>query len=927
MALNGAKDVVLQAIKDLECQICKQVQSPTPAPKAAFARPTSFNQRVVMDTFYVWDANNFKFAVTHLVDAFSLYQIAVASTNASSNVVTHLVRDLWISVFGPPQTLMTDGGREFEGNLELVLKTFQVFHDIVPPTAHWRMALAERHGAVLKLMIMKVIKEKSIMGMGEMQSAVVASTASRNMQARVSGYSPMQLVFGKENFLPGNLMDAMEHGYLHYQPTDPTTMDDAFRRSLDIRRAAEEAFRWIQTNEALRRAATSKARLPKLEMLIEGSMVMFWEPPANRRGLGRRLQDDVSWVGPGMVVGIERKEGAIKRVWVRYRNKLKGLPLEFIRLAVAEEVQAQDINMEAFRDMENQLQLGRTVEIHAPPKTADDGPQHKDANYPVIEFSDEEHPEHPDAKKARLLDDVPLAMRAPQMIKDTLARADETATSSKDWQGRGPPGDPTTWSFPDKRRVFEKRETVTQALQRTQAHTRQMQQKLAPQQKRQKTLMQPRKPEVQQTSESDVVSITPSEVFVSVTPAQMDVLLLNETAESESVTDDELVEPIRDVHALRNFARPIGNVFPNTSVQTLVTRFATDGPQRPRLTIRVPKQFQKMPGTPIRFAQVLDETQAAFLHHQWRLHEQDFWLWLPQEQELWRVHKIARTALFVPDTLNEPVGPLPLDIDSSWFRGPRSTLVYSHNHVEVIVDNFKWSAWNPRQDLLTPWVGVTRFLMLPPDRQHAVLATWLASRADVEQLWRRGADLVERWQEEPSVWTDVFLVQSDIGDLMDTYVVDKGIVEHEPMEKDTGYKEVNDDIQDLPTGKVRLELRWQGLSEAWKKAFQDPIKEALDVYFKYDAVAPVMQTDDIKGANIMPSRFVLVNKTDPRNCSPSDEQLEGSRLKARWVVAGHRDAEAGLHVGNRSTNGVFVGPQPPLLLCGAVSMEDVVRRH
>ena len=128
------------------------------------------------------------------------------------------------------------------------------------------MVLAERHGAVLKLMIMKIVKEKSIMGLDEMQSAVVASTASRNFQARVSGFSPMQLVFGRENALPGNLMDVMEHGYLHYQVADPLSVEDSFRRSLDIRRSAEQAFQWIQSNEALRRAATSRARLPKLEI-------------------------------------------------------------------------------------------------------------------------------------------------------------------------------------------------------------------------------------------------------------------------------------------------------------------------------------------------------------------------------------------------------------------------------------------------------------------------------------------------------------------------------------------------------------------------------------------------------------------------------------------------------------------------------------
>lgn len=44
---------------------------------------------------------------------------------------------------------------------------------------------------------------------------------------------------------------------------------------------------------------------------------------------------------------------------------------------------------------------------------------------------------------------------------------------------------------------------------------------------------------------------------------------------------------------------------------------------------------------------------------------------------------------------------------------------------------------------------------------------------------------------------------------------------------------------------------------------------------------------------ILPSRFVLVNKSDPRNVHPSDAQLEGAKLKARWIIAGHRDQRAG----------------------------------
>ena len=74
----------------------------------------------------------------------------------------------------------------------------------------------------------------------------------------------MQLVFGKENPFPGNLMETMENGYMHYQLADPLPVEDSFRRALDIRRAAEEAFRWIRASDALRRAATSSDKQGKI---------------------------------------------------------------------------------------------------------------------------------------------------------------------------------------------------------------------------------------------------------------------------------------------------------------------------------------------------------------------------------------------------------------------------------------------------------------------------------------------------------------------------------------------------------------------------------------------------------------------------------------------------------------------------------------
>ena len=43
----------------------------------------------------------------------------------------------------------------------------------------------------------------------------------------------------------------------------------------------------------------------------------------------------------------------------------------------------------------------------------------------------------------------------------------------------------------------------------------------------------------------------------------------------------------------------------------------------------------------------------------------------------------------------------------------------------------------------------------------------------------------------------------------------------------------------------------------------------------------------------MPSRFVLVNKADPKTTRPTDDALATAKLKARLVIAGHKDQKAG----------------------------------
>ncbi|CAE7341218.1 RE2, partial [Symbiodinium sp. KB8] len=403
--LNGAKQHLLDAAGDLRCQVCQKVTAPKPPPRVSYERPQRFNQRVVTDVFYVWDANNTKYAVVHALDAFALYQVATLMPTARADLVAHFLKNYWLAVFGPPEVLMSDAGSEYAAATESLLRAYDVYHEVVPPGTKWRMGLAERHGAVLKLLVMKTIHATTARGHSETKECVVAATAARNRQMRISGFSPVQIVLGKDVTVSSSLLEQIERGHFRYVLNQDLAFDEARRRNEQIRQAAEHAFVWMNGHETLRKALNAKSRHPRMEMLYEGAQVYFYEPPSSRKGLPRRLQDQISWMGPAVVAAIERREGNIRRVWVRYRTKLKGVPLEYIRLAALEEVEATKVCQDALKEVEKELEGGRP-DVD---EMLDDGPRDPEDLPDIFEFSGDEEPpvEQP---VASALDDVPAQL-------------------------------------------------------------------------------------------------------------------------------------------------------------------------------------------------------------------------------------------------------------------------------------------------------------------------------------------------------------------------------------------------------------------------------------------------------------------------------------------------------------------------------------
>ena len=285
ISLAGGSSELLCGARNLRCQVCNMVRPPGSRPQVSYLKPSNFNQRVSGDVVFIWDIKNVKYAVVHYIDELTDYHVGALEFDPTSDWAVDVLCRLWYDVFGPPDTLITDGGTEFQGSLARLNELFAVQHDVIPDQAKWRLGHAERHGAIVKVMMMKVVTELQIDNLKDMQCALSSCFAAKNRLVGQSGVAPIQAVTGRSTPLPGSLLAQITSGKVKFKANENISQEEALRRGERIRAASIEACHWLDAHEGLRRALAARSRPPFLELIREGTTVYVYDPPANRRGL------------------------------------------------------------------------------------------------------------------------------------------------------------------------------------------------------------------------------------------------------------------------------------------------------------------------------------------------------------------------------------------------------------------------------------------------------------------------------------------------------------------------------------------------------------------------------------------------------------------------------------------------------------------
>ena len=291
---NVTDKETLDMVKEVEekCETCTKFRKPQLRPVVGFALAKDFNDMVSMDL---------KFHNTtpwlHMIDHSTRFSAACVIPDKRQETIIENVFKHWIGIFGSPKRILTDNGCEFNNNAMRELgDLLGVEVRTTAAESPWSNGITERHNCLIGSMLNKIITEQNC----SLGLALAWAVNAKNTLANVFGYSPHQLVFGKNPSLPGVLTDKLP-------ALEGTTSSQIIADHLNAMAAARKAFIAAEASDKLKRALNRQTR-PATSLIYETNDKVFYK----RNGTDR-------WRGPGVVIGKEKHQVFIKHggVYVR----------------------------------------------------------------------------------------------------------------------------------------------------------------------------------------------------------------------------------------------------------------------------------------------------------------------------------------------------------------------------------------------------------------------------------------------------------------------------------------------------------------------------------------------------------------------------------------------------------------------------------
>ena len=287
---------LISAIKEISeaCKVCLEYRKPPARPVVGFPMATRFGECVAMDLKQFGNVY-----LLHLIDHATRFSSGAVIRTKQADVIIREIFKCWVSVFGCPDKFLVDNGGEF--NNEKFRDMCEKLNIVIKTTAAespWSNGLVERHNQIMGEMVTKTMADMKC----SLELAVMWSLNAHNSLSNVHGYSPFQLVLGRNPSIPTLQNDKPP-------ALNSETASDILRKNLQALHNAREAFIQSENNERIRRALRHNIRTSGEIKYITGDVVYY-----------KRL-DSKQWKGPAVVIGQDSQQ-----ILIKHGGELRRIP-------------------------------------------------------------------------------------------------------------------------------------------------------------------------------------------------------------------------------------------------------------------------------------------------------------------------------------------------------------------------------------------------------------------------------------------------------------------------------------------------------------------------------------------------------------------------------------------------------------------------
>ncbi len=257
------------------CEACILRKRSPDRPAVAMPMATDFNEKVAID-LKKWKSGH----ILYMIDMYTrLTQAAFIPNKNPEHVITAILVK-WIAVYGVPKAILNDNGGEFVNAEMQELKSWLNIVDLTTGAeAAYQNGMCEKNHYTVDNIVERIDEDFPNI---PIHAKLAWACMAKNCLQNVHGYSPNQLVFGRNPNLPNIMTDGPPSW-------EESTVSDRLGAHIAALKASRKGFIESEFSERIKRALKSKIRCAEMQ-LEHGDIVYYL-----REGINR-------WRGPAKVM-------------------------------------------------------------------------------------------------------------------------------------------------------------------------------------------------------------------------------------------------------------------------------------------------------------------------------------------------------------------------------------------------------------------------------------------------------------------------------------------------------------------------------------------------------------------------------------------------------------------------------------------------